>query len=268
MYPAHPGGDAEKGDRVATDGQMAGEGTGPRWLGSDPVEEQGPPLTRRRVVEAALRLVDEHGLHALTFRKLASELGTSPMAPYSYVRNKEELLDLMLDLVLGEIDLSAPRGSDWAGRLRAMFRSYHLVLAAHPGIAGVYRERVKIGPNGLRAIDHALSVLREAGFTRAGTVNAFFALFNYTIGFEQIGEVDPADHGLGRDDGQGGDVHEIVRAFFSALPPGEIPNIVALAPYLTGAKSGRRFEYGLDLILAGLQAKHAARAKRRAGGSR
>lgn len=247
---------------MAAEGQTADQGTGPRWLGSDPgADDKRPPLTRRRVVEAALRLVDEHGLDALTFRKLAAELGTSPMAPYSYVRSKEELLDLMLDLVLGEIDLTAPRGSDWAGRLRAMFRSYHLVLTAHPGIAGVYRERVKIGPNGLRAIDHALSVLREAGFTRAGTVNAFFALFNYTIGFEQIGEVDPADDGLAADDQ--GDVHHIVRAFFSALPPGEIPNIVALAPYLTGAKSGRRFEYGLDLILAGLQAKHTARAKGR-----
>lgn len=248
---------------MATEGQTVGQGTGPRWLGSDPVaDEDRPPLTRRRVVEASLRLVDEHGLEALTFRKLATELGTSPMAPYSYVRNKEELLDLMLDLVLGEIDLSAPRGSDWAGRLRAMFRSYHSVLAAHPGIAGVYRERVKIGPNGLRAIDHALSVLREAGFTRAGTVNAFFALFNYTIGFEQIGEVDPAGDGPTHEDDQG-DVHQIVRAFFSALPPEEIPNIVALAPYLTGPKRGRRFEYGLDLILAGLQAKQAARAKGR-----
>lgn len=249
---------------MATEGQTAGQGTGPRWLGSDPVaDDNRPPLTRRRVVEAALRLVDQHGADALTFRKLATELGTSPMAPYSYVRNKEELLDLMLDLVLGEIDLSAPRGSDWVGRLRAMFRSYHLVLTAHPGIASVYRERVKIGPNGLRAIDHALSVLREAGFTRAGTVNAFFALFNYTIGFEQIGEVDPADEGLTHDDDQG-DVHQIVRAFFSALSPDEIPNIVALAPYLTGPKRGRRFEHGLDLILAGLQAKHAARAKGRA----
>ncbi|HEV2068155.1 MAG TPA: hypothetical protein VGR26_00005, partial [Acidimicrobiales bacterium] len=93
-------------------------------------------------------------------------------------------------------------------------------------------------------------------------VNAFFALFNYTIGFEQIGEVDPADERLTDDDDQG-DVHHIVRAFFSALSPQEIPNIVALAPYLTGPKRGRRFEYGLDLILSGLQAKQAARAKGR-----
>lgn len=240
---------------------------GPRWLGSDPAEEESrPPLTRRRVVEAALRLVDEEGLDALTFRKLATELDTSPMAPYSYVRNKEELLDLMLDVVLGEVDLGVQPGSDGIDQLRSMFRSYHSVLTAHPGMAKVYSERVKVGPNGLRAIDHALSVLREAGLGRAAAVNAFFVLFNYTVGFSQIGEVTAGDDG-GLDDDTA-DVRQTVRRFFSALPPAEIPNIVTLAPYLTGSKSGRRFEYGLDLILAGLEAKYSLRAEQRNGAGR
>ncbi len=243
---------------------VSGRPKAPRWLGTDPTEGGSrPPLTRRRVVEAALRLVDEDGLDALTFRKLASELDTSPMAPYSYVQNKEELLDLMLDFILGEVELAAPRHGDWIARLRSMFRSYHSVLTAHPGMAKVYSEHVKIGPNGLRAIDHALSVLREASFPRAAAVNAFFALFNYTIGFEQIGEVNPVGQRLGGEE-LDDDVPEQVHRFFSALPPGEITNIVPVAPYLTGAKSRRRFEYGLDLILAGLKAQHADRLERRA----
>jgi AcrR family transcriptional regulator len=210
------------------------------------------------VVEAAVRLVDEQGLDALSFRKLAVALDATPMAPYSYVRNKDELLDLMLDLVLGEIDLSGSREGHWVDQLRAMFCSYHRVLLAHPGIAKVYSDRVKIGPNGLRAIERTLSVLRQAGFSPAATVNAFFALFNYTIGFELIGRVNPGGADVASD-GNGQEPAKNFRDYFSALPPEAVPTIAALAPRLTGAKTGRRFEYGLDLVLSGLQAKHTAR---------
>ena len=232
---------------------------GPRWLSDESDEPVRPPLTRRRVVEAALRLVDEHGLEALSFRALAAELETSQMAAYNYVRNKDELLDLMLDVVLGEVDLSGGGGEDWVAQLRAMFRSYHLVLLAHPGMARAYSQRVRIGPNGLRAIDRILGVLRDAGFRRAPAVNAFYALYNYTIGFAQIGQVNSVED----DGGSGGSLNgrETVRRFFSALPPDEVPNVVALAPYLTGAKVGRRFEYGLDLLLAAVAAKHPFRSE-------
>lgn len=230
---------------------------GPRWLSEESDEHVRPPLTRRRVVEAALRLVDEHGLEALSFRSLAAELESSQMAAYNYVRNKDELLDLMLDLVLGEVDLSGGGGEDWVAQLRAMFRSYHRVLLAHPGMARVYSQRVRIGPNGLRAIDRVLGVLRDAGFRPAPAVNAFYALYNYTIGFAQIGQVNSVEDG----DGSAGslDGRETIRRFFSALPSEKVPNVVALAPYLTGAKAGRRFEYGLELLLAALAAKQPVR---------
>lgn len=231
----------------------------PRWLDTDAADEEQvrPPLTRRRVVETAVRLADEQGLDALSFRKLAAELGATGMAPYSYVRNKDELLDLMLDLVLGEVNLDGHPGGDWVDQLRAMFCSYHRVLLAHPGIARVYSNRVKIGPNGLRAIERTLAVLREAGFTPAGAVNGFFALFNYTIGFELIGQVNPANDVPASGNGSAGAKN--LHHYFSALPPEEIPTIASLAPRLTGAKTGRRFEHGLELVLSGLVAKHSAR---------
>lgn len=231
---------------------------GPRWLGNESEEPVRPPLTRRRVVEAALRLVDDHGLEALSFRSLAVELETSQMAAYNYVRNKDELLDLMLDVVLGEVDLSGGGGEDWVSQLRAMFRSYHRVLLAHPGLVKVYSERVKIGPNGLRAIDRILGVLRDAGFRRAPAANAFYTLYNYTIGFAQIGQVTSVEDGAAAGGSLNG--RETIRRFFSALPVEEVPNVVALAPYLTGAKVGHRFEYGLDLLLAALVAKQPVRS--------
>ncbi|MBW3642618.1 MAG: TetR/AcrR family transcriptional regulator [Actinobacteria bacterium] len=231
----------------------------PRWLGepSDDDRER-PPITRRRIVEAALRLVDEHGLSALTFRRLATELGASPMSAYAHVRNKDELLDLMLDHVLGEIDLR-PTASDWVAQLRAMFRSYHKVLLAHPGIARIYSDSVKIGPNGLRAIERTMAVLREAGFSPASAANAFFALFTYTIGFHQIGRVNPLEPPSGG--GRGARASRAVTTYFSALPPTEVPTVVALAPYFSGTKGRRRYEFGLDVLLAGLEAKMSAEAQ-------
>ena len=78
----------------------------PAWVGVDPSQDETPrpPLTRPRVVRTALRLVDDHGLPALTMRALAIELQVSPMALYNHVRDKDELVDLMVDLMLGEVD--------------------------------------------------------------------------------------------------------------------------------------------------------------------
>src|SRR5947199_6790884 len=92
----------------------------PVWVGVDPSQDEipRPPLTRPRVVRTALRLVDERGLATLTMRSLATELQVSPMALYNHVQDKDELLDLVLDLVLGEVELSAPAG-DWATQMRA-----------------------------------------------------------------------------------------------------------------------------------------------------
>lgn len=233
----------------------------PRWLAEPSGDDRERlPITRRRLVEAALRLVDEQGLQALTFRRLATELGASPMSAYAHVRNKDELLDLMLDHVLGEIDLR-PTGSDWTAQLRAMFRSYHKVLLSHPGIARIYSDNVKIGPNGLRAIERTMAVLRDAGFSPASATNAFFALFNYTIGYHQIGRVNPLE----------GAPHDRVEAraaravttYFSALPPDEVPTVVSLAPYFSGTKGRRRFEFGLDVLLAGLEARMDHEVSRR-----
>jgi AcrR family transcriptional regulator len=100
-------------------------------------------------VRAALQLVDEKGLAALTMRALATELEVSPMALYNHVRDKDELVDLMVDLMLGEVDCSVTEG-DWVTQLRALVCSYHLALAAHHQLARVYSARVRIGPHAVR----------------------------------------------------------------------------------------------------------------------
>lgn len=211
----------------------------PTWIGVDPSQDQTPrpPLTRPRVVRTALRMVDEHGLAALTMRALATELQVSPMALYNHVRDKEELVDLMVDLLLGEVDLTATTG-DWLSQLRALVCSYHQVLSAHPGLARVYGTQVKIGPHGLQIMERGLGLLLQAGFSPAAAADAFFALFTFTVGYHQMGRVDPLD--------------------YSALPPEQIPSIVTVTAHLSGVHQRGRFEFGLDALLAGLRTAHPA----------
>ena len=205
------------------------------WVGMDPREDEQrrPSLSRPRIVRAGLRLVNEKGLSALTMRALAAELEVSPMALYNHVRDKEELVDLMVDLMLGEVDCCAGTG-DWAGDLRAVVFSYHQALSAHPRLARIYSSRVCLGPHGLALIERTLALLLAGGFAPPAAADAFFALYTYTVGFHQMGDIDALE--------------------YSALPPDQIPSIVALSRHLRGVRRSGGFEYGLDTLLAGMRA--------------
>lgn len=219
------------------------------WVGLDPdADEPRPmPLSRPRIVRTALRLVDEKGLAALTMRALATELTVSPMALYNHVRDKDELVDLMVDLMLGEVDTSATEG-DWLARIRAVVRSYHQAFAAHRQLARVFSDRIRIGPHGLLVIERTIALLLEGGFSPAEASDAFFALFTYAAGFQQMGYIAPLREGAsGQEAG-----------YYPPLPPERIPAITAVGPHLDGVRRPGRFDYGLDLLLAGLRSKLAA----------
>lgn len=217
----------------------------PTWVGVDPREDdtRPPPLTRPRIVRAALALVDDRGLAALTMRALATELKVSPMALYNHVRDKEELVDLMLDLVLGEVDCSPTEG-DWVTQLRALVVSFHQVLAAHHQLARVYSTQLRIGPHGLRIIERAIRLLLQARFSPPDAAAAFLTLYTYTVGRHQMGHIAPMAGPTPRE-----------AEYYLALPPEEIPSIRAVSPHLSGAHGRGQFEYGLDTLLTGLQTK-------------
>lgn len=220
----------------------------PTWVDVDPSKDytRPPPLSRPRIVRAALQLVDEKGLTALTMRALANELEVSPMALYNHVRDKDELVDLMLDLMLGEVDCSVTEG-DWLTQLRTLVHSYHQALSAHHQLARVYGSRVRIGPHGLLVINRTIELLLQGGLSPAEAADAFFALFTYTAGFHQMGYIAPLRDIASQD--------EI--GYYSALPPEQIPSIQAVVSHLSGVHQPGRFGYGLDLILAGLLTKIA-----------
>ncbi len=218
----------------------------PNWVGIDPNEDatRPPPLTRARIVRTALRLVDQQGLGALTMRALATDLEVSPMALYNHVRGKEELLDLMLDLMLGEVDCSATDG-DWTTQLRALVCSFHQALSAHPHLAQVYSNQVRIGPHGLAIIERAIGLLLQAGFPPSDAASAFLTLYAYTVGRHQIGRIAPFPGPTPRDEGE----------YYVALAPEQIPSIRAVGRHLGGVHQPGVFEYGLDTLLTGLRTK-------------
>src|SRR5690606_16574099 len=122
------------------------------------------PLSLELIVRTALELLDAEGLDAVSMRKVAQRLGTGAASLYAHVRNKDELHELVLDLVIGEIALPEPDPEKWQDQLKELVRQQVAVLSAHPGIAQVVmRTPAPTGPNALRVSEAMLAILRSAG---------------------------------------------------------------------------------------------------------
>jgi AcrR family transcriptional regulator len=132
-------------------------------------------LTRERVLRAAIALVDEDGIDSLTMRGLGRALGVEAMSLYNHVANKDDLLDGMVDVVVGDI-VVPPSGTDWRTAMRARCISAHEMLLAHPWAAMQITSRYSIGPGMTRYLDATLGRLREGGFSIEGALDAWNTL--------------------------------------------------------------------------------------------
>src|SRR5262245_14023209 len=130
------------------------------------------PLSRERVLQAALQRADQGGLAALSMRKLGQELGVEAMALYHHFANKDHLADGMVDAVCGEIDLPA-RGADWKTAMRQRALSVREVLARHRWAIGLMEARTHPGPAKLRHHGAVIGCLRAAGFSVAMAAHAY-----------------------------------------------------------------------------------------------
>lgn len=225
----------------------------PRWLSSDddPDEPVRLPLTRRRVVLAALKVVEDQGLEALTMRRVAAELQVTPMSLYNHVADRAELVDLMLDFVVGDlVEASAYDEGDWETQLRSIVRRNYDMWRRHPGFVQIYTQRVTMGPNGVANTERVLQILRQAGFSDSDAAEGFYLVWRYSMASVLIA---PA-HSAIRGNLPGRTNLDRVTKYFSAVPTDRIPNIVATAGYLTGTD----VEFGLEIIIAGLRGKLSA----------
>ena len=210
------------------------------------------PLTRERVLDAAIAIADQGGIEALSMRKLGQALGVEAMAVYYHVANKDRVLDGMVDLVFGEIDLPVP-GADWRVAMRQRALSLRDALGRHRWAIGMMESRAHPGSANLRHHDAVIGCLRAAGFDMAMAAHAYSLLDGYIYGFALTKMSLPFDATT--------DIAEMAESMLEPFPPGDYPN---LAAFITehamqpGYDYADEFEYGLDIIIDGLDRMRAS----------
>jgi len=214
---------------------------------TDPGAAPRLPLNRERILRAAIALADRDGVGSLSMRRLGQELGVEAMSLYHHVANKDDLLDGMVDLVFGEIDL--PRvETGWKTAMRQRAISARQVLSRHPWAIGLMESRRTPGPANLRHHDAVIGCLREAGFSVALTAHAYSLLDSYVYGFALQEASLPFDTPQ--------ETAEVAQAIMADFPADTYPHLTELAiqhVLQPGYDYGNEYEFGLDLILDGLE---------------
>jgi AcrR family transcriptional regulator len=206
------------------------------------------PLSRDRVLRAAVALADQGGISSLSMRKLGEALGVEAMSLYNHVANKSDLLDGMIDIVFGEIDLPDGDG-DWRAAMRQRAISARRVLRRHRWAIGLMESRTTPGPATLAHHDAVLGILRRDGFSVELTAHAYSLLDSYIYGFALQEASLPF--------GTGEEAAEVAQDIFGRFSAGQYPYLTELAMahvVQPGYEYGDEFETGLDLILDSLQA--------------
>jgi AcrR family transcriptional regulator len=204
------------------------------------------PLSRDRVLRAAMAVADEGGLPGLTIRSLAERLGAKPMSLYHHVANKDEILDGLVDLVFAEIELPEPT-ADWRAQMTRRARSAVEVLRRHPWSIGLLESRTSPGPATLRHHDATIAALRAGGFSIVQTAHAYAVLDAYTYGFA----VQLSSLPFEGPDGAAG----VAEPFMAAMA-GEYPHLAEFAEQHAlrpGYDFADEFDFGLALVLDGLE---------------
>src|SRR3984893_17741578 len=217
-------------------------------LRTDTARQRRMPLSRERVLPAAVAFADESGIGSLSMRKLGDALGVEAMSLYNHVANKDELLNGMVDLVFSEIDLPVG-GADWSTAMRERAQSARLALGHHPWAIALMSTRTSPGPATLRHHDAVIGSLRAAGFSVALTAHAFSALDSYIYGFA----LQEATLPFGDTEEE---TAEVARTMMALVPAAEYPHLSELSVehlLQPGYDYGIEFDFGLDLILDGLE---------------
>jgi AcrR family transcriptional regulator len=205
------------------------------------------PLSRDRVVIAAMALADEKGVAGVTMRTIAGRLGVEAMSLYNHVAGRDGILDGMVDAVFSEIELPTPTTA-WKQAMRDRADSARAVLRRHPWAVGLLDSRSQPGPATLRHHDAVLGALRGGGFSVVMAAHAFSVIDSYLYGyvlqelslpFSGPAEIDEIADGILQDPAVGAYPHLTELITEHALKP--------------GYDYGEEFEYGLTLILDALR---------------
>ena len=214
-----------------------------------------PPLSRERVLRTAVALADEAGIGALSMRRLGHELGVEAMSLYNHVDGKDDILNGIVELVLGEIQLPSDQ-ADWKEALRQTAISANEVFVRHPWACSLTLGRPSVSPPRTRWMESVLRTLREAGFSPDLTHHAYHALDSHITGFTLWQVSMPFDTKE--------ELLDLAESFLRDIPADEYPYVVEhaeqhIAPSNPEGKT--EFEFGLDLILDGLERLRDAEAR-------
>jgi AcrR family transcriptional regulator len=204
------------------------------------------PLSRDRILQAALELVDDAGIESLTMRKLGQVLGFEAMSLYNHVPNKDDVLDGIVDLVLAETELPVSDG-DWETAVRTSAVSVHRILRDHSWAAKLLMSPERVRPARLRYMDSLLGRLRTAGFSADTTYHAYHVLDGYIFGFSlwETSHTYTAEQ-----------VTQFVATFGRDITPDTYPYLHEHGQQHMNEGPHHdvsAFEFGLDLILDGLK---------------
>ena len=214
---------------------------------ADPSTKRRSPLSRERVMRAAIVLADMGGIESLTMRRLGRDLGVEAMSLYNHVAGKDDILDGIADLVFSEIAVPSDR-ADWKSAMRLRAISARKALLRHPWASSLMQSRTKPGPATLRHHDSVIGTLREAGFTIDMAAHAFSVIDSYIYGFAQ------QQQNLTYNTSQ--EAAKVAESILQQIPADEYPHLAELITehaMKPGYDYGDEFDYGLDLILDGLE---------------
>ena len=195
-------------------------------------------LDRERILKSALRLVEREGLDALSMRKLGKELDVEAMSLYNHVKNKNDLLDGLHEIVLAEIPLFSS-GDTWQEQAKSIARNARLVLQAHPNTIPLFTSRPAVSHGSLRYLDHGLSVFLNAGFSKVDSIKAFQCIYAFVVGHVQFyAALQSSTFG---------------RVDYNKLPTTMFSNLVDCAEELLNRDVDVEFESGLESMISGFQ---------------
>jgi len=226
----------------------------PGWPRERPRAAAGrDPLSVDQIVEAAIRVIDAEGLDALSMRRLGAELDAGATSLYWHVKDKDELLDLVVDAVIGMAPFPPDEGT-WRDRLVAFAMAIRGVLLEHRNAVPLFGSRATLGPAALTFLDWIIGVLDEAGFDDQTGAMAYQAYVNHVVGYLVL-EVTQAStfaetiaSGVSQED-----IEREFVALMEALPADRFPNVVTHARGLLGSDDEARFRFGLERLLDGME---------------
>jgi AcrR family transcriptional regulator len=206
-------------------------------------------LSKAAVVEQALALGDAEGLEALTYRRLAQELGVTPMALYWHFRNKEELLAGLAERIWSEIDTDIDASAGWPDQLRGLLQSLVGLLRSHPCASQLLVAGEKRSPSALKATEVTLGVLRRGGFdaVHASEIAGRALWTGLTLVMSEPG-FEP-----GLTEAERAEKIRRARAELAVLPPDQYPCLVAGATAMTRHDPEFHYRFGIDLFIAGVE---------------